>query len=419
MTSAAQARHVLDPAGTDVYGEFAALLADGPVVQVDLGGGLLAWDVLGYDEAVKVLKMDRPRNRLVSKNAAKYWRDMKGGRVSPDLPMLMWVQNAGMFTADDPEHVRLRNWAQPAFSPRRIEQLGPMIDQIVAGKLDTIEKGRPSGLDSQVVDLRAEFCFPVPMDAIGALLGVPDDLAPVIQEGADALFDTALAPEEAGKRIVALLGAIDEMVSRKTAEPGQDLVSDLIKAMQESGTYTLAELLETVRVIIVAGYETTRYFIAQVILTLLSHPQHLAAVLAGDLSWDDILDEALRCVGTAATLPLRFAVKDFQLGGAKIREGDAILLSYAAAGRDPRKHQDPAVFDPTRPNKDHLGFGRGAHYCLGAPFAVDVTKRALIELFARYPDITLVEDPANIPANQSWITNGPARLLVNLGAPAA
>ncbi|MEV0891674.1 cytochrome P450 [Promicromonospora sp. NPDC050262] len=414
MTSEAPARHVLDPTGQDVYGEIDRLRADGPVVRVEMPGGLPAWVVLGYAEAVELLKV-RNKNPLVSKDIA-YWADALAGLVPNDWPLLMWAVKAGMFTADPPRHRDLRSWAAPAFTPRRIKRLAPVVEQIVADRLDALA---PTASGGQAVDLRAEFCLPVPIEAIGALLGVPDDLAETFRQGADALFDTSISPDDAQARFVALLGAIETMVDRKITEPGVDLTSDMVKLLGTKDDYTREVLLETVRLTIVAGYETTGNLIDQAVYALQTHPEHRAAVLAGEISWDAVIDETLRWAGIAANLPLRFTVKDFELDGARIHAGDAILVNYAGAGRDPARFDRPDVFDPTRASREHLGFGHGTHYCLGAPLAVLEAKTALPALFDRYPDLSLAEDPATIPANPGFITNGHARLPVHLGTPSA
>lgn len=365
MTSEAPPRHVLDPTGQDVYGEIDRLRADGPVVRVEMPGGLPAWVVLGYAEAVELLKV-RNKNPLVSKDIA-YWADFLAGLVPADWPLLMWALKAGMFTADPPRHRDLRSWAAPAFTPRRIARLAPIIEQIVADRLDALT---PAASGGQIVDLRAEFCLPVPIEAIGALLGVPDDLAGTFRSGADALFDTSVTPEDAQARFFALLAAIETMVDRKIADPGVDLTSDMVKTLGSKDTYTREVLLETVRLTIVAGYETTGNLIDQAVFALLTHPEHLTAFLAGEISSDAVIDETLRWAGIAANLPLRFAVEDFELGGAQINQGDAILVNYAGTGRDPARFDRPEVFDPTRASREHLGFGHGTHYCLGAPLAV-------------------------------------------------
>ena len=412
MTSEAPARHVLDPTGQDGHGEIDRLRVDGPVVRVEMPGGLPAWLVLGYAEVVQLLKT-RKKDPLVVKDITQ-WADHSAGRVPEDWPLLMWAQNAGMFTADPPRHRDLRTWASKAFTPRRVQALAPVIEQIVTDRLDAMA---PAAAAGQVVDLRAEFCLPVPIQAIGALLGVPEDLTPTFRRGADALFDTAIPPAEAQVRFGALLGAIQEMVERKKTAPGRDLTSDMVRMLGTKDAYTEEVLLETVRLTIVAGYETTGNLIDQAVFSLLTHPQHLAAVRAGDLSWGAVIDETLRCAGVAANLPIRYAACDFTLGGARIKQGDAILVSFAGTGRDPARFDRPGVFDPTRAGvREHLGFGYGDHYCLGSPLAVLEAEIALRALFDRYPDLSLAADPDSYPSNPGTITNGHAFLTVRLGA---
>ncbi|MFI8528297.1 cytochrome P450 [Promicromonospora sukumoe] len=385
------------------------------MVRVEMPGGLPAWVVLGYGEVLEMLRI-RTKDPLVSKDIA-YWADANAGLVPADWPLLAWAAEAAMFTADPPRHGDLRSWAAAAFTPRRIKRLAPVIEQIVADRLDDLA---PAAAAGRVVDLRAAFCLPVPIEAIGALLGVPDDLADTFRSGADALFDTSVTPEEAQARFFALLGAIESMVDRKIADSGVDLTSDMVKTLGTKDAYTREVLLETVRLTIVAGYETTGNLIDQIVFALSTHPEHRAAVLAGEISWDAVIDETLRWAGIAANLPLRFAVKDFELGGVQIHAGDAILVNYAGAGRDPAKFDRPEVFDPTRgDSQEHLGFGRGTHYCLGAALAILEAKTALPALYDRYPDLSLAEDPATIPANPGFITNGHARLPVHLGTAAA
>lgn len=404
--------YVLDPAGQAIYTEIENVRAIGPVARVELPGGLPAWMVTDY-AAIKTL-LTHP---MVSKDAALHWGDLAAGKVPQNWPLMPWVGKAGMFTAYGADHRRLRRIASPAFTQHRTDQLRPMVQKSVADALEQISLDHPAAANASrptSLDLRERFCFPIPIAAIGGLLGVDDDLFPVIKAGADALFDTSVTPEELGARFMGLLGGIEELVRRKTEHPDDSLTSALIQANADGDRYTPEEIAETVRVVIVAGYETTVNLLDQAIFNLLTHPQHLAAVQDGRITWDDVVDETLRCTSPAANVPLRFAVEDIEVAGTTIRKGEAILTSFAGAGRDPEVHGQPGTFDPGRENKDHLGFGYGAHRCLGAPLAALEATVALPMLFDRYPHMVLAEDPATIPANPGFITNGHQRLLVNL-----
>jgi cytochrome P450 len=391
-----------------------------PVGWVEMPDGLRAVMVTDY-AAIKEIGTHPD----VSRDAAAHWPDLRAGNVPTDSLVVPWVTNAGPFSAYGAEHRRLKKLMTPAFTHHQIDKLEPMIHEIVAEALVKIAPSGPHDM-SQVdpLDLRAEFCFPVPIMTIGAVLGVDvddeQDLFPVIRAGADALFDTNISREELGAAFVGLLGAIDELIARKRAHPDSSLTSTLIQANEDGDTYTAAEIAEVVRILIVAGYETTVNLLDQCIFLLLSHPQYLAAVLAeepgtdaAEAAWEAIIDEALRHSSPANVVPMRFPIKDVVIAGFEIPAGTPILVSFAGAGRDPKVHAAPGVFDPTRAKKDHLGFGYGPHRCPGAAMAIAEAKIALPALFSRYR-LTLIEDSAEIPTNDGIITNGHARLLVAL-----
>ncbi|GAA4706789.1 Cytochrome P450 [Promicromonospora umidemergens] len=400
----------------DIYADIKNV---GPVGWVEMPDGLRAVMVTDY-AAIKEIGTHPD----VSRDAAAHWPDLRAGNVPADSLVVPWVTNAGPFSAYGAEHRRLKKLMTPAFTQRQVDKLEPMIHEIVAGALAEIAPGPHDGHQAEPMDLRAEFCFPVPIRTIGAVLGVDvddeQDLFPVIRAGADALFDTNISREELGAAFVGLLGAIDELIARKRANPDGSLTSTLIQANEDGDTYTATEIAEVVRILIVAGYETTVNLLDQCIFLLLTHPQYVAAALAEELgsdaaetAWGAIIDEALRHSSPANVVPMRFPVKDIVIAGFEIPAGTPLLVSFAGAGRDAKVHEAPDVFDPTRTKKDHLGFGYGPHRCPGAAMAIAEAKIALPALFSRYR-LTLVEDPAEIPANDGIITNGHARLLVTL-----
>ncbi|MFD0515413.1 cytochrome P450 [Streptomyces aureus] len=135
---------------------------------------------------------------------------------------------------------------------------------------------------------------------------------------------------------------------------------------------TEQELIDTLLLVLVAGHETTVNLIGNAVHALLTHPEQLELVRAGELSWNDVIEETLRWAPGVANLPLRFAVEDIEIpGGPTIRKGEAILPSFAATGRDPQQHGDTAEqYEARRPSAEHLSFGHGVHRCLGAPWPV-------------------------------------------------
>lgn len=172
--------------------------------------------------------------------------------------------------------------------------------------------------------------------------------------------------------------------------------------------------------VIAAGHETTVNLLDHAISALLTHPDQLDLVRAGDNSWDDVIEETLRWQAPVANLPLRYAIADIEVDGILIRAGDAILAGHAGAGRDPDHHADPERFDIRRPNKEHLAFGHGVHYCLGAQLARLEAEVALPALFDRFPGLALAIEPEALRPVESFISNGhrslPVRLSVRAGS---
>ncbi|PUB20821.1 cytochrome P450 [Promicromonospora sp. AC04] len=413
--------------GPDIYADLEVVRAQGPVTHVRLPGGLLAWMVTGHDAVTEV-----GRHKQISRDGAAHWGDLRAGNVPPDSPVLPWVVDAAMFSAFGAEHQRLRKLMAPGFRARRISALAPSIEKITADALGDVSLGRSINgrgyrwlrrllrrvlrrRQLRNVDLHELFSLPIPIAVIGELLGVDDDLFPAIKAGADALFDTDIDPDELGQLFVGLLVAIDTLIERKRANPDGRLISDLVHANIDGDTYTAAEVAQTVRITIVAGFETTVNLLDQAIVLLLSHPQVLADVLAGKITWRAVLDEVMRYASPAANVPLRFvADEDVMIAGVMIKKGEAILLSFAGTGRDPSVFDRPDEFDPSRANnKAHLGFGYGPHRCPGAALALLEAETVLPMLFNRFR-MELEENPAAIPKNDGFITNGYKRVLVSI-----
>ncbi|MFC3998170.1 cytochrome P450 [Nocardiopsis sediminis] len=347
----------------------------------------------------------------VKKNP-KHWRAWRNGEIPPDWQLISWVANENMLARDDEDHTRLRKLVSKAFTPRRVEKMRARIEEIVDGLIDRMADTVAAG--GNEVGLKEALALPLPLTVTGDLFGVEgDDRRADLQRLIFNVFDQSITPEVALATHMEMQRFLGDLVARKRAEPGDDMTSALILARDEEDRLSESELVWTLILIIGAGFETTMNLIVNAVRALLTHPDQLRLVLDGTHTWSDVIEETLRWNTSIHNIPLRYAAEDLDVQGTVIREGDAILVSYGAAGRDPGEHGDTAhLFDITREDKTHVAFSHGAHYCLGASLARMQIGIALPKLWERFPGLALA--PAETEDIPSIVSSGLTELPVLL-----
>ncbi|SDG65501.1 Cytochrome P450 [Lentzea fradiae] len=361
----------------DPHEVYARLRERGPVHWVRLPDGQEMWLVVGYEVARAALADARLSKDLTKIGASSFDQEFLG-------PHLL--------VSDPPQHTRLRRLVSKEFTPRRVEAMADGVRRQVAVLLDDVQAaGR--------ADLVEDFAFPLSIGVICELLGVPA----MDRESFRSWSNAINAPIGLAAKVDAfgqLKEYLGELVAAKRAEPGDDLLSALIRTTDEdSDRLTGAELRSMAYLLLSAGHETTVNLISNAVLTLIRHPDQLAALLA-DLSLvDGAVEEVLRFEGPIESATFRFALERMEIGGVTIETGDPVLVVLAAANRDETRFSAPERFVVRRDGGGHLGFGHGVHYCLGAPLARMEGRIAIRALLERFPSITL-----DVPFDElSWL----------------
>ncbi|WP_434591161.1 cytochrome P450 family protein [Streptomyces sp. A5-4] len=399
----------LDPFVADLDAESAVLRAAGPLARVALPGGVACYSVT-HHAAARQLLTDA---RLVKDINA--WGAWQRGEIPLDWP-LIGLANPGrsMLTVDGAEHRRLRTLVAQALTVRRVELLRAGIEQLTTGMLDGLA-ARPTG---EVVDLKAEFAYPLPMNVVGELMGVEAADHPRLKALFDRFFSSQTPPEEVPQMMADLGELFTRVVDAKRADPGDDLTSALIAASEDGDHLTDEEIRNTLQLMVAAGHETTISLIVNAVVALQTHPEQRALVLSGEVPWENVIEETLRWSTPTSHVLFRFATEDIAVGdsGAVLPAGEALIVSFGAIGRDEEQHGPTAGdFDVTRTPNRHISFGHGPHVCPGAALSRLEAGVALPALYARFPGLELAVPAAELRNKPVVTQNDLYDLPVRLG----
>ena len=308
-----------------------------------------------------------------------------------------WPQVPTMLTIDPPYHTRYRGTVAPYFTPKRMAELRAPVEAIVDRLLDHLPEGE--------FDLVPTFAVPLPIEAIAYILNVPSDRMADFKRWSDdsiANIGTAISDDA---RVAAYHGIVEfqhyfaAQIEQRRTEPQADLMTDLVNARidtDEGDTRPLdmSEMLSIVQQLLVAGNETTTKAITEGVMLLARHPEVFEKLRADPSGYAPLVTEEVLRLSTPTQGMFRLVTRDTELAGVSIPKGSRLVVVYSAANRDPQVWgDDPDRFDPDRTNlKDHLAFGKGIHFCLGAPLSRLEMQVAFEQLGRRIERIELADD---------------------------
>ncbi|GAQ59518.1 cytochrome P450 [Streptomyces acidiscabies] len=362
----------------------------GTVHRVRTAMGDPAWLVTGHEHVRNLLDDDRlGRTHPTPETAARTDETLFNGLL-------------GDFATEAADHARIRSLLRPHFSPRIMRDLTPRVETLTARLLDDLAEHGPP------VDLHATLAVPLPILVICELLGVPYEDRDRFRAWTDAAA-TLGDPASCERGMLELFGYGRELVARKRAEPGDDVISRLVATEGVPDD----EIAGLSMALLFAGHETTVVHIGLGVLLLLTNPEQWRALVDDPSLIPGAVEELLRASvkGTGGGIP-RYAREDLDIDGTAVRAGDLVLLANSSANHDPCVFPDPHRLDITRRAAGHVTFGHGGRYCQGAPVARIELGVVLGQLARRFPTLELAVEPDELTMRQNTLTGGLAELPV-------
>ena len=328
------------------------------------------WGISRYDDIVEIEK----NNQIFSNADPTHGYRPKMG------------SDPSIIGLDDPLHAARRRLVARRFTPRAVAKWEDHVRDVVNGLIDAV-------IDSGRADIVEDLAAPLPAQMIGLLLGFPHEMWPKLQQWSEETITLGGGPryhqEQGIMAAMEFAGSVAELYETKKTTPGDDVVSVYAKLDEVGGCpFGVGEVISDSLLRLDGGAETTRTVIARTILNLIAHPEQLVALLNGaDLTV--AVEECIRYVTPIHNM-CRAATLDYELGGQTIKAGDQVLLMYSSANRDPGHFTDPETFDVRRTPNNHIAFGFGTHFCLGASLARLEIKIFFEEFLRRITNVRLV-----------------------------
>ncbi|HUG65281.1 MAG TPA: cytochrome P450 [Gaiellaceae bacterium] len=366
---------------------YARMRDESPVhLQPGLDGETPIWFVTRYDDVVAMLT---DNGRFVLDPALALTPEEIAVREAESSFEPDERVNENLLSKDRDDHRRLRRLVTKAFTPRMVAQLRPRIQEIADELVDRVaERG-----SMELVD---DFAFPLPITVIAELLGIPVEDQDRFREWSNSFVLPPMTPElveQLARHTDEFVAYLDELFASRRAAPADDLVTALVRAEDEGDHLSENELYSMVVLLIVAGHETTVSLITNAVLALLSKAEQLAELRADPSLMSAAVEELLRYDSPVERTITRWVAADTELGGKALKRGELVIAVVGSANRDANQFPGPDELDLRREAAGkHVGFGRGPHFCLGAPLARLETGIALETLLRRLPGLRLAID---------------------------
>ncbi len=406
----------------DPHALYVRLREQRPVLPVVTPAGLRVWLVTRYDDVRAALSDPR-----LGKDSARFSDVLDRHLVDPNSRVFFAdAINKHMLSSDPPDHTRLRRLVSKAFTARSIAALRPRIDAIAQDLVD--EMARRVSAGEHEMDLIDAFAFPLPMTVIAEILGVPDQDRDSFRTWSNTLISQAPA-EQRESAALSMAGYLGRLVAEKEARPADDMLSVIVAATDSdldsdpdgdleggggSDRLTGTEAVSMAFLLLVAGHETTVNLIGNGMLALLGHPERMAQLRSHPELTGQAVEEFLRFDGPLNTATFRHTLEPVAFAGVEIPADELVLVSLTSANRDATRYPRPDELDLTRDTGQHVAFGHGIHFCLGAALARLEGEIAFRALLGRFAGIELAAEPAELAWRSSMIIHGLDRLPVRL-----
>jgi cytochrome P450 PksS len=379
----------------DPFPFFAKLRVEQPIYRAALPDRTRVWLVTRYEDVTLLTRDHRfVKNRYTAMTPEQL-------RKQPWVPPVFRPLERNMLDVDPPDHTRLRQLVQKAFTPRLVEAMRVRVQALADELLDRVaQKGE--------MDLIRDFALPLPMTLITEILGVPSRDQDKFHKWSSVIV--SINQFNSNWRVIPAIWMFNRYLRGflriRRADPRDDLVSALIQAEEAADTLSEDELLAMVFLLLVAGHETTVNLIGNGMLELMRHPEEMHKLRSDPALIRLAVEELLRFTSPVFMSTERYALEDLLIRDVKISRGDLTLGVIGSANRDETVFDKPDELNIAREDNKHLSFGHGIHFCLGAPLARLEAQIAINTLLQRTPDLRLKVAPECLRWRPSLILRG-------------